>query len=255
MLQPPITITTIGGHMSQHLCKAFAQGCRGDLTVCDSNGNFTVPPSLKRSCDSIATYGILRGSGEAMKKAKDFWYIDHGYLGARKAPLLSGYFRITKNALWHNGKGDHPSDRLEDMLASAGPARIRPRKKDGKNIILIPPSRYMAPYLGLENWANETISKIKKYTDRPIIISSKEKNPIYQALNDAWVVVTDHSNAAVDALMHGVPIIMTNPDREYGKIKNIEEPLFDHSILNSLCYNQWTIAEIKTGKAWRELVE
>ena len=239
--------------MSQHLCKAFAQGCRGDLAVCDSRGNFTVPPSLKRSRDRIATYGILRGSGEAIKKAKDFWYIDHGYLGARKAPLLSGYFRITKNALWHNGKGDHPSDRLENVLASAGLGKIRPRKKDGKNIILIPPSQYMAPYLGLENWANETISKIKQYTDRPIIISSKKENPVHQTLSEAWAVVTDHSNAAIDAIMYGIPIIMTNPAREYGKIESIEDPLFDQSILNTLSYNQWTISEIKSGKAWREL--
>jgi len=314
MIKPPITIATIDETMSQPICKAFAQGCGGDISYCDHIGKITPrlgslrytesqDPATKdnrqpkagttfqatfdnrsantsRGCHvissdpaqgTIATYGILRGSGKAMKKAKDFWYIDHGYIG-RSEPNFkhNGYFRITKNALWHNGKGDRPSDRLEDVLKTLrssawrkatgskhmlGSARIKPRKKDGKNIVLIPPSKYMTSYLELEGWTNETVSKIKKHTDRPIIISSKEKNPIYQALNEAWVVVTDHSNAAIDALMYGLPIIMTNPHREYGKIEDIEDPLFDLSILNTLCYNQWTIAEIKSGKAWRELNE
>ena len=121
--------------------------------------------------------------------------------------------------------------------------------------MLVPPSQYMTPYLGLHGWVNETVSKVKEYTDRPIIISSKEKNPIHQVISDAWVIVTDHSNSAIDALMGGVPIIMTNPARKYGKIENIEDPLFDQGILNTLCHNQWTIAEIKSGKAWGELTE
>ena len=76
-----------------------------------------------------------------------------------------------------------------------------------------------------------------------------------EVIKDAWVVVTDHSNSAIDALIQGVPIIMTNPAREYGQIEDIEDPLFDRNILNPLSYNQWTLAEIKSGQAWRELTE
>ena len=237
-LNPPQVAITDGSR-NRRTCSDFAEGCGGTIVHCRD--------LLSGKCklaDKVATYGILRGSGEVMKQAKEFWYIDHGYIGR------SVYFRITHNALWHNGKGDYPSDRLDKILR-----HLHERKKNGSNIVLAPPSGKLEKYLGLQGWTERTIEKIKKYTDRRIVLSFKRKNPMKEVIKDAWVVVTDHSNSAIDALIQGVPIIMTNPAREYGQIEDIEDPLFDRNILNPLSYNQWTLAEIKSGQAWRELTE
>ena len=112
----------------------------------------------------------------------------------------------------------------------------------------------MRAFLGLHDWEEKTIEEIKKYSDRPILISTKQQNPMNEVMKDAWAVVTDHSNSAIDALIQGVPIIMTNPARTYGKIENIESLDFDPiPLLSALSYNQWTLDEMRSGKAWREL--
>ena len=47
---------------------------------------------------------------------------------------------------------------------------------------------------------------------------------------------------------------MTNPARSYGKIEDIENPEFDRiPLLSALSYNQWTLEDMRSGKAWKEL--
>ena len=226
-----------GYMMNNRICAAFSEGLGGKTVYPEEAGN------------SIVTYGILRGTGEAIKRAENFWYIDHGYIKrSNPAGTLNGYFRITKNALWHSGEGKYPTDRLKKVVSHLG------TRKRGRNIILAPPSKYMREFLDLHDWEEKTIEEIKKYSDRPILISTKQQNPMNEVMKDAWAVVTDHSNSAIDALIEGVPIIMTNPARSYGKIKDIENPEFDRvPLLSALSYNQWTLDEMRSGKAWREL--
>lgn len=226
-----------GYMMNNRICAAFSEGCGGKTVYPEEAGS------------NIATYGILRGTEDVIKQAENFWYIDHGYIKrSNPAGTLNGYFRITKNALWHSGKGNYPTDRLNNIVP-----HIK-KRTGGKNIILAPPSKYMRAFLGLHDWEEKTIEEIKKYSDRPILISTKQQNPMNEVMKDAWAVVTDHSNSAIDALIQGVPIIMTNPARTYGKIENIESLDFDPiPLLSALSYNQWTLDEMRSGKAWREL--
>jgi hypothetical protein len=57
----------------------------------------------------------------------------------------------------------------------------------------------------------------------------------------------------VDALVAGVPVITTSPMRKIGSLAEIESPVMDRSFLKNLAYRQWTIKEIESGQAWREL--
>ena len=76
----------------------FAKGTGGKkLNINDYKFNYK---------DVIASYGILRGTGEIFRKSRDFFYIDHGYLGTsnrsfkKKATViksLDGYFRVVHN--------------------------------------------------------------------------------------------------------------------------------------------------------------
>ena len=241
------------------ICKYFATGCGAKIYPCEEAG------------DNIATFGILRGTGDVIKRAKEFWYIDHAYLGRDKlAKWGRGYFRIVHNAFWHNGKGDYPPDRLEKIVPHMNEWRTV-----GDHVIVVPPSTRMSTFLGLENWLDDTITKIKKHTDRKIIISRKiskkqrdvvfDKGCMYTEdlsqkslkilFKKAWVLVTDHSNSAMEAMIRGVPVIMTNPQRKFSRIEDIETPLLDRSILNTLAYQQWRVEDIQTGQAWSELTQ
>ena len=81
--------------------------------------------------DTIATYGILRGTVELLKMSNSFWYIDHGYLKGSKKTFkqgtnileLNGYFRIVYNGFFHNGQGNHNSDRFNKLDISLKPIK------------------------------------------------------------------------------------------------------------------------------------
>ena len=209
-------------------------------------------PDLKR----VASFGVLRGCDLAMKNAKEFWYIDHGYFG-------EGRYRITRGATIHSGEGDMSWDRFNSFNHE-----MQDWSTGGEHVVLCPPSVPQIKFLNIKNWMDDTIKKVRQYTDRKIIISQKPNSPegfyekgyddlqnipIDEALKKAWVLVTDHSNTMTTALIRGVPIICTNINRSIGSFERIEEPRYNREWLKNIAYNQWTLRDIESGKAWEEL--
>ena len=241
--------------INQRVVKAFAQGCGGEM--------FNIYES-DFSPERVATYGVLRGTTEIIKSSKEYWYIDRGYFQSRE------YFRITKNNLIHSGLGEHGWNRFSKFKK-----RLKPWRLTGKNIVVVPPSKPMATFLESEDWMTDTLKEVMEYTDRDILISRKPGGlvefdysplessaqikdtevPLEEALKDAWVLVTNNSNAMVDAVIDGVPIICNNNNRKINSIKRIESPIRDREFLKNLAYNQWTLEEMRSGKAWAELNE
>jgi hypothetical protein len=240
MIEPPEVAVT-EAPINRTLCYAFAKGCGGKVVNCKNSG------------DRVATYGIKRGSGDSIKRAKEYWYIDHGYFGKGIPHRFNGYYRIVHNAIIHDTDGDFPSDRLDKFNIE-----FKDWRKNGSHIILIPPSFPMGKFLNVQtyDWIQKTRNELQKHTDRKIVICQKEKNKksnLQNLLKTAWAVVTDHSNAMVDALIKGVPVVATSPMRTIGSLSEIEQPLQDRAFLKNLAYRQWTIKEIESGQAWREL--
>ena len=198
---------------------------------------------------SIATAGILRGSGECVKKAEEFWYIDHGYFHrTNHPPDCDGFYRIGYNTLWSSGEGTYTWDRFNSFKIGLGSWR-----RHGRHIVLVPPSKYMGSFLNRVWWLEKTQRELSKYTDRKILVSTKFKNPVSEVMKNAWCIVADHSNSAIDAMIAGIPAIFTNPTRKLGSIKDIETPPMDREFFKNLAHNQWTLEEIKSGKAWSDL--
>ena len=64
------------------------------------------------------------------------------------------------------------------------------------------------------------------------------------------VILVGGSNLYIDALINGVPCIFTNPQRQFSKISEIENPSYSENILYNLAYWQWNVYEMKSGEAW-----
>ena len=240
MIEPPEVAVTVAP-INQTICRAFAKGCGGKIVPCNKSG------------DRVATYGIKRGSGDSIKRAKEFWYIDHGYFGKGSPHRFDGYYRIVYNSIIHDVHGDFPSDRIDNFNL-----KFKDWRKNGNKIIMVPPSVPMGKFLGVsdEAWVEHTKKEIEKYTDREVVLCQKQKGKksnLMELMKDAWVLITDHSNCQVDALVNGVPVITTSPMRRIGSLADVENPVMDRSFLNNLAYRQWTINEINSGQAWREL--
>ncbi len=248
-MEKPIVIYT--DHiMNRTLCFNFAKG--SNSLMCHVN-------DFKDYSKTIATYGVLRGTLEVIKKVQNFYYIDHGYFNQSgrsfknkrtKVLNLNGYFRIVFNNFIHNGLGQYPDDRLKKLNL-----KFLKQKKTGKYIIISEPSETMKKVYNVPKWTDDTIKLVKKYTDRKIIIHNKfSKEPLQVLLNNAWAFVSLQSTAGFMAMLNGVPSFFTDETLKHiGKIKDIEKPIINYNIFNNLAYGQWTLKEIESGEAWENI--
>ncbi len=238
--------------MNRTLCYSFAKG---------SSSMMIHVNNFKDYEKTIVTYGYLRGTGDIIKKVKNFYYIDHGYFrqsersfdkNKTKIENLNGYFRVVYNNFWHSGLGNKKSDRLDKLNL-----QFKKINNSGEYIILSEPTLEAKVYYNLQNWTQTTINKLKKYTDRKVIVHNRtSKIKLEFLLENAWAFVSDHSSAGFKSMLSGVPAYFTNETlSNIGSIENIEKHDINYNIFNNLAYEQWSIDEIKNGECWNYLSE
>jgi|SRR6185503_214094 len=229
---------------------AFAKGCGGAMTD-DLDYLHDGPVAC---FGSPPAWPLLR---QAQAAGRDFYFADHGYFGRGK------YYRITKNAYQHDGRGSATTERFKAFRRYVQPWRSR-----GDHILICPNSDVYFGLHGLDGaqWLQETTATLRQHTTRPIRIrwkTDRGMKPIAQDLVNAWAVVVFSSAAALDALISGVPIVTLAPFAASYRmgltdLSQIETPIYPggrEGFLSNLADNQWTIQEILKGHAWRALQE
>lgn len=109
----------------------------------------------------------------------------------------------------HTGMGTAHAARLKAPAVSSDEYQT-PRA--GKNIIVCPQSQGFHDRMGCPTWLDDTLTALRAQTDRPIIVRyKKDQRPLAADLKNAWCVVTHSSNAALQAVIEGVPAICTAP--------------------------------------------
>jgi lipopolysaccharide biosynthesis glycosyltransferase len=241
-------------------CQDFILGAGGTISDWDREQN---------TDNALVIRGLGGTSQKALKhcmeQGRDFYAIDTGYLqpGSRK-----DYHRVTKNALQNLGPIiERPTDRLGRLSWKA--KKFRP----GDFILICPPSEKVMKFYNkdLEKWMKETVTEIKKYTDRPIKIRQKPtrrervtNDTIWDAMEGAHCVLTYNSIAATEALLNGVPAIALAPNAatvlcntKISEIENLNIPTRDEvtAFAAHLSYCQFTANELRTGLAWEILNE
>ena len=234
----------------------------------------------KKDATKVVMFGVLRGTHLVYKWAEknkiDFYYIDRPYWGeTRNHPY---YVKIVKNGHLKNWIEKRPYDRFENSF----PWPIKPWKKNGKNIIVCPPSNAMKEFFGVHDWLENTLRTLKQNTDRPIIVKNKGYNPIIGHdknggyivtgkdsqkpsgpidWDNAYAVVTYNSNITLEATTRGIPCF-TDVHNACAPISEtdftkIESPKYEdrEPLYYSMAYGQFTEREIKNGYAWEILDE
>ena len=197
------------------------------------------------------TYGILRGTGEIIKKKnKNFIYIDHGFYNSssrkftkeKKTILneLGGYFRLIKGDLYFNETDINLDSKRFDELD----IELKDKRK-GDIIVLSEPSQNTLDFLGIKNWTDDTINEIKKYSDRKIVLHNKFSDvPLKLLLQDAFAFVSCQSTAGFQSITEGVPAYFTHQSiKKYGELADIEKNLLNHDILYVAANSQWKLKE------------
>jgi lipopolysaccharide biosynthesis glycosyltransferase len=236
--------------------------------VLGAGGQISTWDKIEKSMTPVVLRGITKRKQMAACKeqGRDFYYIDTGYFGNGRK---KNFHRITKNSMQNiDSVIDRPADRFQATGISL--TKFRP----GSKILICPPSaKVMVFYnLDLEQWMQETIETIKKYTDREIVIRLKKprservhNDTMAMALSqDIHCMVTFNSIAATESLLLGKPAFTLGPNAaqslclsDLSKIENPYIPTLDevHKWACHLAYAQFTEVEMRNGTAWRILSE
>jgi hypothetical protein len=256
-MQPDCYVT--GHEYSNVIGKAFAQGCNGRLrTVHDEQKN-----------GLACFYGILRGAGEIARhrwvSGARFLYIDHGYI---KPGHYGGYYRVVRDDL-HTHLLDGPD--FGRLLSLGWKAESEHRSIQYSPILVAPPSEYVCRFFGFEReaWLTQIQSQIRRVSERPIVVTSKEDTPAFEILAKAHCLVTLQSNVAVEAVRLGVPVFVVkanaprrwwHPVEAFGNLDlaDLETPYLPSVEERTewaarLAACQWTLLEINSGLCWTSL--
>lgn len=203
------------------------------------------------------------------KQQRDYYYIDTGYTG--NLTKRKNWHRVVKNGMQHSKMKDVPHDRLSDLVKQAPYFIFNNWKKDGRAILLVTPSEKPCKFYNVnrDDWVNNTINELKKYTDRPVVIRDKverrlrvgSKN-IYQQFEDdeIFATVTYNSIAAIESVAYGIPAFTGAPTaaddvclKDLSKIENPYYPSVDKVYFwqKWLAYCQYNARELIDGSAWK----
>lgn len=228
-----------------------------------------------KEAEGIWLFGILRGTDLVYKHCEknkiNFFYMDRPYWGlSRQHPY---FLRIVKNGHVKNTIEERPDDRFKSTF----PHEILPYHKNGKKILVCPPTNAICDFFNCRDWLDNTLKVLKGNTDREIIVREKPYNPeTYKDENGTlrtgentsqqskekidWreihAVVTYNSSITIKALASGVPVFTDSNNcafpiagRNFADIENPEyhdpRPLF-----YSLAYGQFNEKEMRNGYAW-----
>ena len=219
----------------------------------------------------ILKYKIMQ---KCLADNKDFYYMDSGYVGNNISRLNKMgnklYHRIVRNDLQHKTITPRPADRWQALDVVLQP------RKFGRKIIVATPDEKPCRYYGIDQqqWVEQTVAELKKYTDRPIEIRHRAPKridrvstaPLSTVLaNNVHALVTYNSIAAVESIFAGVPAFVLAPSHVAEPVASkdlsqIENPVWANrdtldAWCHSMAYGQYHVKELRDGTAFRMMQE
>jgi len=220
---------------------------------------------------------------KCMDENKKWFYVDVGYFTEQitryPEPKIHDYdktyFRIVKGEL-HTVRGKVGDGKRLRKLEQKGIDCTFKGWYTGQteHILLCPSSQTVTMatnQMNQKDWIDLATSEIRKFTDRPIKLRNKPRpgnewwnTDIRKDLKNCHALVTNMSLAAVDSVLNKVPVF--THDNNIANfvaskdLKYIEKPMKPgHKTmgewLKMVVENQFTIAEIEDGTAYKTLQE
>lgn len=238
---------------SMEICRAFVEGCCGALAV-NATHLFPGPAFF---------YGVDESNVNLWREAKargNYYYCDNSYFD----PSRQSYFRITRDALQHSGRGESDGSRFAALGIT-----IKPWRDGGKHVVVCPQSvAFMKLVVGQfdRDWFVDAIAVLNAHRPRiPIKVREWDRDKTALAatlgddLKDALALVTWSSAAAITAILEGVPAVVLSDDCAAkpmsSSLYRLDEPRRPAREIwaGVLADNQWTLDEMRSGFTWNAM--
>ena len=227
-----------------------------------------------------------------MKNYKQIW---NRYKQANKPVIVlevgglrrNKSFKIAINGV--NRKADFANQEVDGQRWHLFEHELKPWQQRGQTIILLGQHHASEQWAGMPDmrtWFESQVQQIRKYTDRPIQIRPHPRNNVgfdikkytnvtlkhpvidvskiddtdfKDTLKDAWAVVNHSSNPAMEAVINGIPVFVSEDSLCYDvgnhSFETINNPVMpDRKIwANKLSYTEWFQDEIEKGVPWKRI--
>lgn len=270
-------------------CDAFAEGVleSGD-SICTVNNIDEI--EIVSDCDvalQCCVYNKHSQSTEQQfrraveKSARRLIVIDGGCVRSlfdtkeSRGYLTVGVDGIKRAAQFYNANS--PPDRWNQLGVPLAPWRT-----NGRHILLLGQTQlgYGTQHMAttINKWFQKVIRKLRGMTDRPIVfrphpdekavpsvdvpgfLVQKRGRRLQEDLDGAWCCVAKTTNAAVEVIVHGIPVVTDDPlcmgypvaSHDFAEIENPSTPERAQWAYD-LMYTQWNVAELRKGLPWRHL--
>lgn len=196
---------------------------------------------------------------EWQQRGRNFIYWDRGYARRVFATWLprgdnGGYYRWHINSYQMQKILDVPVDRWHALKTNVTPWQRNPK---GHILIACPTPTY-EKFHGIQGWMEKTIRRLARITDRQVVTRDKEsKRSLQSDLAGAFIMVSHGSNAAVEGVISGCPVVVDGSSAAalvgLTDLEQVENPIYPdrQPWLNSLAYSQFNEEELVNGTLWK----
>lgn len=217
------------------------------------------------------------------KHKGNFLHLDTPLLGVRH-PNTIRHIRVGLNSWLGDYNNDNVTPARWNKLSKELNLQLKPFKPKGESILIAceRTNAYVSRYeQKVEDWVDDVIYEIRKYSDRKIVVRAKPTGPRltlkkkYENVvveNDKrmlevgdinyWAVVARTSGIATKSVLDGVPTYSTYKDNHVYDIvehsfENIENPVEPNlsGWLSKIAYTTWTFEELRDGTMWNHFKE
>ncbi len=211
-------------------------------------------------------YGVNESNLAAWKQVlasgEPYWFIDNSYFDKTRGL----FFRVTKNRLQHTGLGQSDGARFKALDIPILPWR---GLNNAPVVVIEQSDSFMEIHAGQkprlkcgrpakedESWAkfaSREHAQFGRKIRRRLWHPDKLKQQVRLAvdLDDAGLLITHSSAAAVSALLAGVPIVVSETSCCWASLDTL--PAGRLRLFNVLADQQFTLTEMKNGTAWAAL--
>lgn len=193
---------------------------------------------------------------------------------------MGGVFPTTANYFW-----DNPDPKRWQQISSHLEIPLKDWRTNGNHILICTQRNggWSMKGLSVIDWLEQTVFKIKKYTDRPIVVRAhpgdksaatylKTKPGFYTVstnksilddFKNAWAMVNYNSSPAVAASIEGIPTFITDLTPEISQayavancdLSKLENPEFKErqQWAERLAMCHWHFGELDSGAAWQHM--
>lgn len=249
------------------LCKVLSEGAAKVGHNVSVRGAFNEVEEGSDVAVFIGCNRVVRDAYDAYRAAgKHTVYIDKGYLRYAEQGMKEPreYYRVAVDCF-------QPSSYVMELGTDSSRwerERIeqKPWRTEGSVVLYADASdKYkewfkITPQDTYDDLSNLTMMSLKTVVYR----SRNDATRIYDCLKDTWLLVTRGSNATVDAILYGVPVLVTGescislPLTSGGMVNDEVCVPSDESRYRWLCGLSWcqfTPDEFESGMAWKKINE